>query len=73
MKQGKTHVVAAGTRPKTMTSEDESSLAKYVLIWADRGLALSKRAVKKHALDIIKSRGYDRPCRQDLDQTREDV
>eukprot|EP00873_Tetraselmis_striata_P006433 jgi/Tetstr1/426697/TSEL_016967.t1 len=25
-----------------------------------RGLALSKRAVKKHALDIIKSRGYDK-------------
>eukprot|EP00873_Tetraselmis_striata_P036682 jgi/Tetstr1/456946/TSEL_043616.t1 len=43
-----------------MTSEDESSLAKYVLIWADRGLALSKRAVKKHALDIIKSRDYDK-------------
>eukprot|EP00873_Tetraselmis_striata_P035580 jgi/Tetstr1/455844/TSEL_042635.t2 len=42
------------------TREDESSLAKCVLIWADRGLALSKRAVKKHALDIIKSRGYDK-------------
>eukprot|EP00873_Tetraselmis_striata_P036283 jgi/Tetstr1/456547/TSEL_043269.t1 len=43
-----------------MTREDESSLAKCVLNWADRGLALSKRTVKKHALDIIKSRGYDK-------------
>eukprot|EP00873_Tetraselmis_striata_P005956 jgi/Tetstr1/426220/TSEL_016545.t1 len=43
-----------------MTREDESSLAKCVLNWADRGLALCKRTVKKHALDIIKSRGYDK-------------
>eukprot|EP00873_Tetraselmis_striata_P009466 jgi/Tetstr1/429730/TSEL_019623.t1 len=43
-----------------MTREDESSLAKCVLIWADPGLALSKRAVKKHAMVIIKSRGYDK-------------